>query len=276
LLRPYYFHTKGQRLAFGRKIAAKALVAEAGTLTPAELTVMHVASAHASIIQSAYASTSKYVAIAGLKELVGHLVASGAPHGLVKCIPRPARPAPRPDTVTTDQLALQLSHAKPHMQLFILLCHDCALRADTASKVAWSHISGDRLSLTIRTKRQTVVKLPISGRIHALLELCPAGDLPLVSLLFGRHLGYNALYRQHKELLQSAGLPSTLWLHDLRRTMAEQTYALTSDLRVVQTLLGHDNLGSTLHYLQRQANTSFDALATSIETITATAERFPE
>jgi site-specific recombinase XerD len=50
--------------------------------------------------------------------------------------------------------------------------------------------------------------------------------------------------------------------------MAEKTYRLTSDLRVVQTLLGHDSLGSTLQYLQRPAHAYMDALAASIETIT--------
>jgi integrase len=235
------------------------------------LTVVNIANIHAAILNCDYAATTRYTALSGLKQLLGQLIASGAPYTLLSVLPRPTRPAPRPNTVTEEELAFILSNAEPYMQLFVLLCHDTALRANTAANVAWCHLTGDHSMLTIRTKRQSVVRIPVSGRIVTLLETCPAGNMPLCSLLYGRHLCYNALYIKYKALLSRIGLPPSLWLHDLRRTMAEQTYNVSGDLRVVQTLLGHGNLSSTLHYLQRPAQTHMDALAASIESITGRA-----
>jgi integrase len=56
--------------------------------------------------------------------------------------------------------------------------------------------------------------------------------------------------------------------HDLRRTVAEQAYKITGDLRVVQTLLGHDSLKSTLTYLQRPSEQTMQDVADTLDTIT--------
>jgi integrase len=135
--------------------------------------------------------------------------------------------------------------------LFILLCHDTALRAGTAVKVCRRHYDARLGELAIVTKRKAVARVPVSGRLRLLIELCPPGNGPLVSLLAGRSMQYDACYGQFKAQCAAVGLPRDIHPHDLRRTMAEAAYRVCGDIRVVQTLLGHDALNSTLHYLQR-------------------------
>lgn len=51
-------------------------------------------------------------------------------------------------------------------------------------------------------------------------------------------------------LRKSLGITRKLTPHDLRRTTARNVYDKTKDLRLVQALLGHSDLNSTLWYLQ--------------------------
>jgi len=46
-----------------------------------------------------------------------------------------------------------------------------------------------------------------------------------------------------------SGVNPRLTPHDLRRTVAKRVYDITCDLRIVQQLLGHRHITSTLHYI---------------------------
>lgn len=214
-----------------------------------------------------YKQSTRHQGIIGLRRLLRSLTAHGAPHGLEDSAPRIPAPAPRPDTVALDDLNTLLALAPPHLKLYLLLCHDCALRANTALRVGWHNLQDDDV-IAMVTKFGAVVRVPISGRIRELLRQCPKGNAPWVALLRGRPVAYPTINAQLHALLATAGAPRGTRSHDLRRTMAERTYALTADLRVVQTLLGHGKLHSTLHYLQRPAARQMEALAASTEAIT--------
>ncbi len=51
-------------------------------------------------------------------------------------------------------------------------------------------------------------------------------------------------------LRRQLGITRRIHAHDLRRTTARNVYDKTKDLRLVQALLGHSDLNSTLWYLQ--------------------------
>jgi site-specific recombinase XerC len=67
--------------------------------------------------------------------------------------------------------------------------------------------------------------------------------------------------KQFRLLTLEAQLPPGIRPHDLRRTIAQSVYAVTSDLRVAQSLLGHDNLISTFRYLAQPSGTTTSRLA---------------
>jgi site-specific recombinase XerC len=61
---------------------------------------------------------------------------------------------------------------------------------------------------------------------------------------------YHQLANDLAALKKKLGITRKLTPHDLRRTTARKLYALTGDLRDVQSLLGHSELQTTLWYLQ--------------------------
>jgi integrase len=181
-------------------------------------------------------------------------------------VPHVPAPAPRSVLVTQGQLDALIAAAPPYLRLLVLLCHDCALRSGTALRLSWSHLQDN--CVCIVTKRGQVARVPLSSRLLQLLEHCPRGAAPLIQLMYGRKLPARTLVFRWHQLLAACGLPHSLRPHDLRRTMAEKTYQLTGDLRVVQTLLGHSALNSTLHYLQRPAPTIEAQLAQAVSEVT--------
>ncbi len=151
----------------------------------------------------------------------------------------------------------------------MLLCHDCALRSQTACRVCWSHVVGTEL--VVRTKNSQVTRVPMSPRLQALLNTVPHGALPLVALLQranGR--AHPVTLRREFQTLVKTVLPSlpSLRPHDLRRTMAELVYSTEGDLRLVQALLGHTNPATTVHYLERPLAAHRSRLSLAIQAVT--------
>jgi integrase len=202
-----------------------------------------------------------------MRRLLRQLVPVGAPFGLDLSVSAVSEPAPRPVTIVNADLDTVLLLAPAHLRLLILLCHDCALRSGTAVKVGWQHVNDDG-EIVIGTKRGAVARVPMSPRLRTAVAACPRGTAPFVSLLRGRLFTHNAAMAAWRALVVSTGLPHGLRLHDLRRTMSEKVYNLTADLRVAQTLLGHGQLKSTLHYLQRPAMSSAAVLDAAILGVT--------
>jgi integrase len=62
----------------------------------------------------------------------------------------------------------------------------------------------------------------------------------------------DALRRSFIRLKEKCGITRSLKPHDLRRTTATRVYKNTKDLRLVQALLGHSDLGSTFWYLDNE------------------------
>jgi integrase/recombinase XerC len=152
------------------------------------------------------------------------------------------------------------------MRLLILLCHDAGLRSTAAATANWSNVDWDKGVIVSRGKKNQVTVVPISSRLASMLGNVPVGDGTLISLLEGHDIGWRVLQERWKRLRTQCKVPH-LRLHDLRRTIAEKVFESTGDLRAVQQLLGHANLGSTFHYLQR-GGTSLDVLRSAIGQVT--------
>jgi integrase/recombinase XerC len=117
--------------------------------------------------------------------------------------------------------------------------------------------------LTFTTKYQNRQELPVTSELAALLDQCTDPTLPFVAQLHRGFSPYNGIpygpigrpcarasfNRRFNALKKKCGIVRDLRPHDLRRTTATRVYSATKDLRIVQALLGHSNLGSTLWYL---------------------------
>jgi integrase len=186
-----------------------------------------------------------------MRKALNALVMSGAHYLLPDTVPHTKVPSPRSVVVPTDTLSLLLAHAVPWLRLLILLCHDTALRSTSAGSIARHHYDEATNEIRVVGKGQQVTIVPASQRIRAMLLDAPLGTAPYVELYRGKPMHHSSVQQAFRRLCVSLDLGANVRLHDLRRTMAEKTYNVTSDLRVVQQLLGHSALHSTTQYLQR-------------------------
>lgn len=166
-------------------------------------------------------------------------------------VPRQYKPPPRNVTATDEERRLILQAAKPHMLMFLLLCSDLAIRSGTAMRIAPIHYNPEREEITFKTKYSESLTLPVTAELSTLMKR-HKGDasVPYVAALHPNgQIADRNIREQFTRLRRSVGITKEFTPHDLRRTTAVAAYAITKDLRMVQALLGHRGLSSTLHYL---------------------------
>jgi integrase len=99
--------------------------------------------------------------------------------------------------------------------------------------------------------------LPVSAAIAEVIEKLPPGidrQEPIVNLLRKHRPGQQPgpaprFTKQWKALKRRAGIRAELRIHDLRRTLDEDVWNATHDLRAVQAQLGHRSPTTTARYL---------------------------
>ena len=173
-------------------------------------------------------------------------------------------PAIRPRNVkaTRAEIDLLLSAASPTIHLWILLCSDLAIRSGTAVRISPEHYDPERHELTFTSKKGSKVSLPVTAAITAIFDACNlCCSTPFITQVrektrrksgakpLNRVLDTGPLRHEFKMLRQRVGIERQIVLHDLRRTAAVRLYQHTRNVRLVQSLLGHAGLPSTIWYL---------------------------
>lgn len=197
-----------------------------------------------------------------------HLARHGAPD-IVGELPKERRPRPRAVIATREEIERLLALAPPWLKCFLLLCAHCGLRGGTAMRVAPMHYNPERQTIKIDTKGGVIIEQPVSPQIQQLFEMAPKDDptTPYIWLLKGHYSPAatfqgkaSTIYAHWRALKKKAGVNANLRPHDLRRTLAVTAYELHRDIRVVQQILGHSNIGSTAHYLEHRDPTKLRSL----------------
>ncbi len=163
----------------------------------------------------------------------------------------PKAPRPRQVVATAEELDAALAVAAPPLRFVLLCAAEMGMRSGAALRFAPCHLDGD--IARVPTKPCATTSLPVTKRVAALMASVDTRnrELPYTALLRGgRLLSPSGLHQQWQRARQAAGLRPSLRLHDFRRRLARQVYGVTSDLRVVQALLGHTHLATTAWYLQ--------------------------
>lgn len=244
--------------------AAKALIAAAGETRPKHLAPSHVAAASLTIMAHSNQST-RHQQTVGLRAVLGILWEEHGAPNLKRLVPQVVKPAPRNVTITAEEREALITHATPGLRVWLLLCSDLALRAGTAALISPKNYNKENQEISFRTKFGTAQTLPVTDGIAELFAqvgpsetrpYCIALRAPNPSAKPGSNY-VQSLRRQFHDLRKKLGITRNITPHDLRRTTAVRTLEVTADLRVVQALLGHRNLPTTLYYLDHR-NTPVD------------------
>lgn len=200
------------------------------------------------------AKTTRYVRMSALRHVLLYLHEEHGAPKLMKYVPKVRKSAPRNVTATAKEKAAILAAANPAMRCFILLCSDLAIRSGTAVKMCPHNYDAARMELSFRTKFDGAQTLPVTAELAALFGRCD-GDpsISFIAQLSGREsINQTTMLNYFARLRRKVGITRKLTPHDFRRTTAVTAYQITKDLRVVQALLGHEELATTMHYLDHR------------------------
>lgn len=234
---------------------AKQLGKIAGPINPHELTALHIHSLVASW-KSRYARNTVHGYVQELRKILAHIGALAGRPDTEKLAPRVA--APRPRTTIADPIELQklLAAAPGWMRCAILLAVHEGLRTSDLLRIAPIHYNAEARTLTFEQKKtERPVTLPITAQLAECLEQAPATDnpaTPFIELYRGGPTAYTRLRYHWSKLKRITHADPNLHMHDLRHTLAVGLYEISKDLRVVEQMLGHQSLQSTIRYLEHQ------------------------
>lgn len=174
-------------------------------------------------------------------------------------MPKVRRPTPRETIATPEEIERLKAVSKSWMRLYITIAQNTALRRGDILRLSAANITADpAFGPGLRIEQQKtgrVVILPMTPQLAEAIDVLPPSDNPATPFL-ERAAGHaiTAMMYGHEwaATRKRAGVRSEITGHDIRRTVAVTLYDATRDLRVVQHVLGHKSLSSTLQYLEHK------------------------
>jgi len=238
------------------KAALRSIIAAYGSKTPASLDAAKIQAVAAA--WSGFAPDTKATYSKCLKRFLRWLEETGAaPRTISRAVPHFRQPAARGIVATDDERRRLIDAAPPHLRFFLLLCSEIGLRHRTAASIAIANYDRATRSLRFRTKGDVFQTLPVTEAISQVIEgLPPNADpyTPVIEILHASRNGHRfgrkpRLGKAWIRLKRKLGIRENLHIHDLRRTVAEDVYEATKDIRLVQAQLGHQSPVTTVRYL---------------------------
>lgn len=174
-------------------------------------------------------------------------------------IPRPKKPLLLPKALSYQEVRkiIEVTDNLKH-RLIIKLCYGMGLRVSEVVALKIEDINSDRMQVLIhraKGKKDRYVNLP-----HATLE-----DLrnyykeyrPKIYLFEGQdgnQYSIRAAQSVFKTAMKKAGIHKNVGIHTLRHSYATHLLEYGTDISLIQKLLGHNNIKTTLIYAQVSNN----------------------
>jgi len=143
---------------------------------------------------------------------------------------------------------------RPQAHMTCMMMYACGLRVSEAARLRASDIDSQRMAICVRHgKGDKDRNVPLPQRTLALLRSYWAEHRP-VSYLFPSRTGKSPISRDAvsaclKAALKESGINKKTSCHTLRHSYATHLLEAGVNLRVIQVLLGHRSLKSTMIYV---------------------------
>jgi len=169
-------------------------------------------------------------------------------------LPRIRRERKLPCILSVEEVKLLLRTSELYSKALFSVIYDCGLRAFEACQLQWNDISFDRHQVHIKKGKGGKDRIvPISSKTLQVLKVYRKSypSMNLVFKGFGTHKGINNAFirKRLKEVLQMAGLNTSLTTHSLRHSYATHLLEAGEDIQTVQQRLGHKSVATTMIYL---------------------------
>ncbi len=197
---------------------------------------------------------------------------------VVAKIPFPKVPLKLLDIPSPSEVAAVLSELKSPMYRTLLFCAcGAGLRVSEASKLCVGDIDSKRMVIIVRDGKGGRDRYAMLSPVllEALRGYYKAARPPQPYLFQGRILGkpvpVEGVQTALRMALRRSGVSKRITPHSLRHAFATHSLESGTDLRVIQVLLGHANIRSTVRYVHVSTSTiaatpsPLDAIATKIQ-----------
>lgn len=160
-----------------------------------------------------------------------------------------------PGVLSLDEIkTLIAAYGNPKHKALIALTYSCGLRRSEALNLKWRDIDRKRMLLTVRLgkgakDRQVVLPSKIIRLLEAYYQWCKVK--PKIHVFEGQYGGQYTGESFIKVLrwgLAKAAIRKKATLHTLRHSYATHLHEQGTDIAVIQQLLGHHNIKTTLIY----------------------------
>ena len=192
--------------------------------------------------------------------------------GAVDDLPYPRVPHKLPDVLSREEVAQLLASVRSlKFRTILTTAYAAGLRISEALRLRVTDIDSQRMVLHIRGAKQAKDRLVllsprlltmlrhywVEAQVHGLL-LFPGG--------FGRPVHIDVIRRAFRATVNEVGFRKRVTLHSLRHGFATHMLEDGTDIRIIQSLLGHASLQTTAHYTRvrtrnfRQVTSPLDGL----------------
>jgi integrase/recombinase XerD len=169
-------------------------------------------------------------------------------------LPRPREPKRLPEVLSSEEVAAILDAApSPKYRTAFMLCYGAGLRTNEVVHLLPRHIDSQRMLIRVeqgKGKKDRTVML--SQSLLAELRTCWRRYAPKNYLLEGKRPGQpidaTSVQRAFRLARERAGVSKRVTPRSLRHAFATHLVERGTNLRVVQSLLGHQSLNTTAVY----------------------------
>jgi len=193
--------------------------------------------------------------------------------GITLGLESPRRPKRLP-VVLSGQEIIRLLQAAPSLRdkLLLGIMYATAMRVSEACKLCNQDIDFDRRRIRVwqgkgRTDRQVLLPESLEGILREICEGGSGDDFLFPGKRRGRYLSPRTARRAMQRALQMAGIRKRASCHSLRHSSATHMVENGTNIRCIQTLLGHVRLETTRLYThvaglsERQVRSPLDVLS---------------